>query len=132
MEAPEPQSDLHLTAEIDGPTALLTADGNLDDFTAILLRERLRACADAGARSFTVHLRHIALIDSSGLSALVFGYKLAHQLGGDFRLCGDEEVVARLLHRTALDRLIPLRRPPLDDQSAERGAADAGAAPLSA
>ena len=107
------EHDLRLTAEVDGPYAYLTADGNLDDFTATLLRQQLVACAERGARSFTVYLRHIGLIDSSGLSALVYGYKLAHGRGGEFRLCGDEEVVARMLHRTALDRLMPLR-PPLE------------------
>jgi len=106
-----PEHDLRLTAEVEGPDAYLTADGNLDDFTAVLLRRQLTACVERGARSFTVYLRHIGLIDSSGLSALVYGYKLAHERGGDFRLCGDEEVVARLLHRTALDRLMPLRPP---------------------
>ena len=132
MGTSSPEADLHLTAEVDGSHAYLTADGNLDDFTAILLRERLRLCAAEGARSFTVHLRHIGLIDSSGLSALVFGYKLARQMGGDFRLCGDEEVVARLLRRTALDRLFPLRSPPDALESERGGAADSGRTSLSA
>jgi anti-sigma B factor antagonist len=113
MASAAPEHDLHVTAEVDGQYAYITADGSLDDFTAGLLRRRLTVCAESGARSFTVYLRHISLIDSSGLSALVFGYKLAQRRGGDFRLCGDEEVVARLLHRTALDRLMPLC-PPLE------------------
>jgi anti-sigma B factor antagonist len=127
-----PEHDLRLTVELDGQRAYITADGNLDDFTAGLLRDRLKACVAEGARSFTVYLRHIGLIDSSGLSALVFGYKLAHQGSGDFRLCGDEEVVARLLHRTALDRLIPLR-PPVEELPSElRRATGTGGPPLGA
>ncbi len=107
-------ADLRLSVRIDGSTAIVTAEGNLDDYTASLLRDRLAACVDSGVRSFTLELRHIALIDSSGLSALVFGYKLARRNGGEFNLCGDADLVERLLHRTALDRVIPLQ-PPTDD-----------------
>ena len=107
--------DLRVTLAVDGDRALLTAEGNLDDFTAGLLRRRLAEAAALGARSITVTLGHIGVIDSSGLSALVFGYKLAHAHGGEFTLCGDDRLVSRLLRRTGLDRVIPLRPPPVGE-----------------
>ena len=105
----DPRADLHVTLALKGDVALLTADGNLDDFTAELLRRHLAEAAAMGARRFVVRLDHIGFIDSSGLSALVFGYKLALRRGGDFTLQGDDRLVARLLRRTGLDRVIPMR-----------------------
>ena len=110
MMSVDPQSDLHLRATIDGERARITAEGNLDVYTAPLLRAELSRAVAAGARHITLVLRAINLIDSSGLSALVFGYKLARSHDGVFTLCGDDRLVARLLARTGLDRVIPLQR----------------------
>ena len=108
MRSQHPESDLRLSATIDGEWARITAEGNLDVYTAPLLRAQLSDAVDAGARRITLIVRGVNLIDSSGLSALVFGYKLATGRDGDFTLCGDEALVARLLARTGLDRVIPL------------------------
>jgi len=106
----DPSSDLHLRASYDGERARIVAQGNLDVYTAPLLRAQLADAIDAGARRITLIVQGVHLIDSSGLSGLVFGYKLATGCGGDFTLCGDEVLVARLLARTGLDRVIPLHR----------------------
>ena len=108
MTAVDPGSDLHLNATYLGERALVVAQGNLDVYTAPLLRAQLVDAVDAGARRITLIVRGVNLIDSSGLSSLVFGYKLATGRGGDFTLYGDEVLVARLLARTGLDRVIPL------------------------
>ena len=110
MTAVDPGSDLHLSATYVGERARIVAQGNLDVYTAPLLRAQLSDAVDAGARRITLIVRGVNLIDSSGLSALVFGYKLATGRDGDFTLCGDEALVARLLARTGLDRVIPLHR----------------------
>jgi anti-sigma B factor antagonist len=110
MTAVDPGSDLHLSATYVGERARIVAQGNLDVYTAPLLRAQLIDAVDAGARRITLIVRGVNLIDSSGLSGLVFGYKLATGRGGDFALYGDEVLVARLLARTGLDRVIPLHR----------------------
>jgi len=110
MTSVDPCSDLHLSATYVGERARIIAQGNLDVYTAPLLRAQLVDAVDAGARRITLIVRGVNLIDSSGLSGLVFGYKLATGCGGDFTLCGDEALVARLLARTGLDRVIPLHR----------------------
>ena len=103
------RADLRVTLAVEGDRATLVAEGNLDDFTAGLLRSHLSEAAALGAHQFVVRLGHIGFIDSSGLSALVFGYKLALGRGGEFTLQGDDRLVARLLQRTGLDRVIPMR-----------------------
>jgi anti-sigma B factor antagonist len=120
MRSQHPESDLRLSATIDGEWARITAEGNLDVYTAPLLRAERARAADTGARRITLVLRAVNLIDSSGLSTLVFGYKLATRRDGTFTLCGDDRLVARLLARTGLDRVMPLHR--------EAGDGGAGAA----
>jgi anti-sigma B factor antagonist len=110
MMSVDPRSDLHLSVSFDGERARIVAQGNLDMYTAPLLRAQLADAVDAGARRITLIVRSVNLIDSSGLSCLVRGYKLATAVGGEFTLCGDEALVARLLARTGLDRVIPLHR----------------------
>jgi len=105
----DPRADLRVTLTIEGDTATLIAEGNLDDFTSGVLRRHLSEAAALGARRFVVTLGHVGFIDSSGLSALVFGYKLALRRGGQFTLQGDDRLVSRLLRRTGLDRVIPMR-----------------------
>ncbi len=108
MTSADPRSDLHLSAAYDGERVHIVAQGNLDVYTAPLLRAQLIDAVDAGACHITLMVCGVNLIDSSGLSGLVFGYKLATKCGGEFTLYGDEVLVARLLARTGLDRVIPL------------------------
>ena len=108
MRSRHPQSDLRLSVTIDGEWARITAEGNLDVYTAPLLRAELARAAESGARHVTLVLLTVNLVDSSGLSAFVFGYKLAARRDGEFTLCGDDRLVERLLARTGLDRLMPL------------------------
>ena len=88
MTTVDPGSDLHLSATYVGERARIVAQGNLDVYTAPLLRAQLSDAVDAGARRITLIVRGVNLIDSSGLSALVFGYKLAVRCDGRFTLCG--------------------------------------------
>lgn len=125
MTSLNPQNDLRLTATVNGERARITAEGNLDVYTAPLLRAELTRVADTGARRITVVLRAVHLIDSSGLNTLVFGYKLARARGGEFTLCGDDKLVARLLARTGLDRVIPLHHEPGNGGTGKAGAAGA-------
>jgi anti-sigma B factor antagonist len=125
MTSVNPQSDLRLTATIDGEHVRITAEGNLDVYTAPLLRAELARVADAGARRITLVLHAVHLIDSSGLNALVFGYKLARAREGEFTLCGDDQLVARLLARTGLDRVIPLHHEPGNGGTGKAGATGA-------
>src|SRR5664280_1098785 len=94
MTAVDPGSDLHLSATYVGERARIIAQGNLDVYTAPLLRAQLVDAVDAGARRITLIVRGVNLIASSGLSGLVFGYQLATGWGGEFPRCGDEVRVA--------------------------------------
>lgn len=108
----EPDDEMKVTLDPHGGLMRLIVDGNLDFSTASSLRSYLEACAATPTPRCEVYLRRVGLLDSSGLSALLFGYRLFHESGREFELLGDDEAVARLLHRTALDRVLPLHGPP--------------------
>ena len=50
---------------------LLTVAGELDIATVPVVRERLSAIADAGARRLVVDLRGVSFMDSTGLAAFI-------------------------------------------------------------
>jgi len=120
----DPHSDLRLTAAIDGDQTRIAVRGNLDCYTAPLLRAELARASRTPVPHTTVVLTSVGLIDSSGLSALVYGYKLSRARGGEFTLCGSDRSVARLLARTGLDRVMPL----WSDEATAAGTVEARAA----
>jgi anti-sigma B factor antagonist len=103
--------DVRLSVTTEADVVTVSVDGNLDYYTAPLLRERLDAVMGSAARVIEVHLGAINVIDSSGLSALVGAYKHSRERGKEFVLRGEADTVTRLLRRTSLDRVIPLRPP---------------------
>ncbi|HJW76433.1 MAG TPA: STAS domain-containing protein [Thermoleophilia bacterium] len=113
----KPDADVRLTISVEQDLIAVCVDGNLDYCTAPLVRERIDQAMTGRARLVEVRLGAINVIDSSGLSVLIYAYKLARARGKELVLRGETDTVARLLHRTSLDRVIPLRpprRPPLE------------------
>jgi anti-sigma B factor antagonist len=106
----EPDDEMKVTLDPHGGVMRLIVDGNLDFSTAASLRSYLEACAATPTSGCEVHLRRMGVVDSSGLGALLGGYRLFHDSARSYELIGDDESVARLLRRTALDRVIPLHR----------------------
>ena len=106
-----PGDDVRLSVATEGGLVAVSVDGNLDYYTAPLLRLKIAAAVDTPAEIIEVRLGAIDVIDSSGLSALVCAYKLARARRKQLVLRGEADAVARLLRRTSLDRVIPLRAP---------------------
>jgi anti-sigma B factor antagonist len=108
--------DMRLSVATEGDVVAVSVDGNLDYYTAPLLREEIEVVASGPAKVVEVRLGAINVIDSSGLSALIYAYKLSRARGKELILRGEADTVSRLLRRTSLDRVIPLR-PPLGPSS---------------
>jgi anti-sigma B factor antagonist len=121
------EDDLRISTTTEGDLVALSVDGNLDYYTAPLFRQRVDDILDDEATIVEVRLGVINLIDSSGLSALICAYKLARARGKALVLRGDTETVARLLRRTSLDRVLPLRPPRPPSAGAGSGASAASA-----
>jgi anti-sigma B factor antagonist len=100
--------DLRLAVAIHRTVAVITVEGNLDFSTTAALRAAIDRCAHSRAHRVEIRFGHIALMDSSGLGALVYAHKLLHQRGKDLELIGDDAIVKHLLKRTSLDRVFRL------------------------
>lgn len=120
----KPGADVRLTISVEQGLVALHVDGNLDYCTAPLVRDKIDRALAGSERLVEVRLGAINVIDSSGLSVLIYAYKLARARGKELALRGEADTVARLLHRTSLDRVIPLQppRPPAAGTLTDRAA----------
>jgi anti-sigma B factor antagonist len=78
---------------------LIAISGELDIATVALVRQRLAALADAGARRIVADLREVAFIDSTGLAAFV--HAKVRQGDGGITLVMEPDSYARLIFEVA-------------------------------
>lgn len=106
-----PDADVRLMISVEQDLVALSVDGNLDYCTAPYVRDKIDRVMTGPERLVEVRLGAINVIDSSGLSVLIYAYKLARARGKELALRGEADTVARLLRRTSLDRVIPMQPP---------------------
>lgn len=100
--------DLSLaTRQVAGHT-VVEVRGEVDVYTASLLRERLLAVIDGGASQVVADLRRVDFLDSTGLGVLVGALKRLRMAGGDLVLVCDHEKLLKIFQITALDRVFAL------------------------
>ncbi|GHF52600.1 anti-sigma B factor antagonist [Amycolatopsis bartoniae] len=89
-----------------GGRLVVTLRGELDASTAPEFVPALLELADGP--DLILDLRHLTLIDSSGLAALVAGYRRVSEYDGVLALIGVPRFLSRMLALTQLDRVIPV------------------------
>jgi anti-sigma B factor antagonist len=97
---------MEITVETRQGHTVIRPSGRLDLATAGSLRRRLASERAAGHRWLVVDLAGVGFVDTSGVGALVAGFKGARQDGGDLRLacpCAQARLVLRL---TGLERVL--------------------------
>ena len=102
-------SDFRLdTAGPVGDCAVLQVAGEVDAYTAPMLRERIR---DLGAKD-VVHLvadlSAVDFLDSTGLGALVGGLKRLREVGGSLTLVITAPRILRLFQITGLTKVLAI------------------------
>ena len=107
-----------MTSSYTGPTSsgatVLTATGRLDFHTAEQFREQLLRIIGSGAVRVVVDLSGVESVDSSGVGALISGFKAARSDGGDLRLAGPNSAVAAVLEMLNLDKVLIASESPED------------------
>jgi anti-anti-sigma factor len=100
--------DIHTA--IDGPTAVVRVEGELDASTAALLDDALRriAGADGATERVVIDSRGLAFIDSSGLSVLVAAHKRLKKDGSELVVAAPSAPVRRLFDIAGLDRVLTI------------------------
>lgn len=91
--------------QVPGVGHFLLVQGRLDAVTAPELKARLKDLVAAGHAQLVADLVDVSFIDSSGLSALVAGFKAAREAGGTLKLAGLNEQTRLAFQLTRLDRV---------------------------
>lgn len=103
--------ELWLSTEVVKPAngitfAVVTVGGELDLFSAPVLREHLQLVLSQLGPCIALDLHDLRFMDSSGLSLLVHFWKLTAAAGGTIHLLAPSRHIVRKLHITGLDSRI--------------------------
>ena len=101
--------------------AVLKVKGRLDAVVAPDLKSRLKEVVAGGHVRVIVDLEDVSFIDSSGLAALVSGFRVAREAGGTVKLAGLNEQTMMVFKLTRLDRVFEIHPDAKDAISSESG-----------
>ena len=98
--------DFSMSVDDDNGKAVVRVVGEIDLETAPALESRLVELAGSGTRVVTVDMAEIDFIDSTGLHALVVGYRALRALGGDLLVQSPSRNAVRILELSGLDKVV--------------------------
>jgi anti-sigma B factor antagonist len=93
-----------------GDCAVLQVSGEVDAYTAPMLRERIRDIAAKGAVHIITDLGQVDFLDSTGLGALVGGLKRLREDEGSLALVITTPRLLRIFQVTGLTKAFAARR----------------------
>jgi anti-sigma B factor antagonist len=93
-----------------GDCAVLQVAGEVDVYTAPMLREQIRELAAKGAVHLIADLGRVDFLDSTGLGALVGGLKRLREAGGSLVLVINTPRILRILQITGLTKALGAQR----------------------
>lgn len=97
---------------------VVTVEGEVDVYTAPLLRQKLVDLIDAGTMKIVVNLEPVAFLDSTGLGVLVAALNRLRRQGGDLELICSQPRILRVFEITGLTKVFTIHR---SSQSATTG-----------
>ncbi len=97
----------HVQVSVGDDVVEMWATGEIDVATVGVLRAALWAAP--GRRLLRLDLSGVRLLSAAGVRALIAGHRRARACGGELVLVDPAPMVARVLHVTGLDRVIPVR-----------------------
>jgi anti-sigma B factor antagonist len=92
----------------DDALAVVTVKGEMDAYSAGILRRELLGVIAAGARIVVLDLGATTFIDSVTLGALLGAVRRLQQRGGELRVACAVGAVRRTFEITQLDRVLPV------------------------
>ncbi|HWO99996.1 MAG TPA: STAS domain-containing protein [Methylococcus sp.] len=102
------------TQKRNGSTVLSVAEARLDAHNSAELKDVILKLLEDGSRQIVVDLSQVGFIDSSGLGALLSGYKNASLRSSGFLLAGLQPRVRSMFELTRLTRVFEIY-PTLED-----------------
>lgn len=100
--------DVGVTSRDVGDQTVVEVSGEIDVYTAPVLRERLASLVDAGRTDLVVDLTPVRFMDSTGLGVLVGVLKKIRGHGGRLQLVIDSDRLLRVFEITALTQVFAI------------------------
>ncbi|MDQ5841014.1 MAG: STAS domain-containing protein [Chloroflexota bacterium] len=100
--------DLSITSEPRGEVTIVHVGGEIDVYTAPVLRERLDEHISEGRHQLVVDLEGVTFMDSTALGVLVGRLKLVRVKGGTLRLTCSSERILKVFSITGLDKVFQI------------------------
>ncbi|GAA2018922.1 anti-sigma factor antagonist BldG [Terrabacter terrae] len=100
--------DLSITRADHGEQTVVHLGGEIDVYTAPVVREKLDEQIQAGRTNLVVDLTDVTFLDSTGLGVLVGRLKLTRTRGGSMRLVGRDDRVLKVFAITGLDKVFEI------------------------
>ena len=110
--------DLSITSETRGEATVVHVGGEIDVYTAPVLREQLDEFISKGRHHLVVDLGGVSFMASTGLGVLVGRLKLVRVTNGTLRLVCSSERILNVFSITGLDKVFQIF-PSVDDALAE-------------
>lgn len=92
----------------EGGRTVVQVGGEIDVYTAPVLRERLAALHESGQHDLVVDLRAVRFMDSTGLGVLVGVLKRVRLARGSLSLVIDSERILKVFRITALTQIFDI------------------------
>jgi len=100
--------ELLVTSRKNGDCTVVEVSGEVDVYTASMLREKLADLIDADHTDLVVDLTRVGFLDSTGLGVLVGALKKIRGFGGRLQLVIDQEKVMKVFRITALTQVFSI------------------------
>jgi anti-sigma B factor antagonist len=113
--------DLSVSSSEQGAVTIVHVAGEIDVYTAPLLREVLDKQIAAGRNDLVVDLEKVTFMDSTGLGVLVGRLKLVRGQNGSLRIVSAQERILKVFKITGLDKVFHIH-PTVEDASAAANA----------
>ncbi len=102
-----------------GDCAVIQVTGEVDVYTAPMLRDQIRELSAKGAVHLIADLGRVDFLDSTGLGALVGGLKRLREAGGSLALVISTPRILRIFQITGLSNALAVQRSVADAITAD-------------
>jgi len=102
--------DAEATSRDVGDKTVVEVSGEIDVYTASIMRERLVGLLEVGRTDLVVDLTDVAFMDSTGLGVLVGVLKKVRGHGGRLQLVISSEQLLKVFRITALTQVFTIRQ----------------------
>ena len=97
--------DLSVSTSDHGALTIVHVGGEIDVYTAPLLRAALHTRGAAGPTDLIVDLEEVTFMDSTGLGVLVGRLKLVRGQNGTLRIVSSQDRILKVFKITGLDKV---------------------------